>query len=160
MLAFLTLPSRPIRVIISRVSSKGSAYCEAGDKVKIKCIGSYKLDSNTSGSLQIFYNNNLKAKYARLRVYKGLDSITKKPKFDYVKVSITSEIQDLLKTKISYDQSRVGQSLAKTNIEQNFKNQGLNENQGGRRLVWFRTLAFQANDPGFKSRRPHHYPNF
>ncbi len=25
----------------------------------------------------------------------------------------------------------------------------------GRRLVWFRTLAFQANDPGFKSRRPH-----
>src|SRR4030066_2220875 len=28
----------------------------------------------------------------------------------------------------------------------------------GRRLVWFRTLAFQANDPGFKSRRPHHNP--
>jgi hypothetical protein len=27
--------------------------------------------------------------------------------------------------------------------------------QSGRRLVWFRTLAFQANDPGFKSRRPH-----
>ena len=27
---------------------------------------------------------------------------------------------------------------------------------GGRRLIWFRTLAFQANDPGFKSRRPHH----
>ena len=25
----------------------------------------------------------------------------------------------------------------------------------GCRLVWFRTLAFQANDPGFKSRRPH-----
>jgi hypothetical protein len=30
---------------------------------------------------------------------------------------------------------------------------GLNER--GRRLVWFRTLAFQANDPGFESRRPH-----
>ena len=29
------------------------------------------------------------------------------------------------------------------------------QNTGGRRLVWFRTLAFQANDPGFKSRRPH-----
>jgi hypothetical protein len=28
--------------------------------------------------------------------------------------------------------------------------------KGGCRLVWFRTLAFQANDPGFKSRRPHH----
>ena len=28
--------------------------------------------------------------------------------------------------------------------------------EGGCRLVWFRTLAFQANDPGFKSRRPHH----
>ena len=27
--------------------------------------------------------------------------------------------------------------------------------QRGRRLVWFRTLAFQANDPGFESRRPH-----
>src|SRR3972149_11598496 len=33
-------------------------------------------------------------------------------------------------------------------------NYGLNVR--GRRLVWFRTLAFQANDPGFKSRRPHH----
>ena len=30
--------------------------------------------------------------------------------------------------------------------------------KGGCRLVWFRTLAFQANDPGFKSRRPHHNP--
>ena len=29
------------------------------------------------------------------------------------------------------------------------------QNICGRRLVWFRTLAFQANDPGFKSRRPH-----
>ena len=29
------------------------------------------------------------------------------------------------------------------------------QNTCGRRLVWFRTLAFQANDPGFKSRRPH-----
>jgi hypothetical protein len=29
------------------------------------------------------------------------------------------------------------------------------KSMGGRRLVWFRTLAFQANDPGFKSRRPH-----
>ena len=25
----------------------------------------------------------------------------------------------------------------------------------GRRLVWFRTQAFQACDPGFESRRPH-----
>jgi hypothetical protein len=30
----------------------------------------------------------------------------------------------------------------------------------GRRLVWFRTLAFQANDPGFKSRRPHQSLHF
>jgi hypothetical protein len=30
------------------------------------------------------------------------------------------------------------------------------QSKGGRRLVWFRTLAFQASDPGFKSRRPHH----
>ena len=34
------------------------------------------------------------------------------------------------------------------------------QNMCGRRLVWFRTLAFQANDPGFKSRRPHQtYPS-
>jgi hypothetical protein len=31
------------------------------------------------------------------------------------------------------------------------------QNECGRRLVWFRTLAFQANDPGFKSRRPHQF---
>ena len=27
----------------------------------------------------------------------------------------------------------------------------IQQHKGGRRLVWFRTLAFQANDPGFKS---------
>ena len=41
----------------------------------------------------------------------------------------------------------------------NLKSSIINENtsniEGGCRLVWFRTLAFQANDPGFKSRRPH-----
>ena len=30
------------------------------------------------------------------------------------------------------------------------------KSKSGRRLVWFRTQAFQACDPGFKSRRPHH----
>jgi hypothetical protein len=43
-----------------------------------------------------------------------------------------------------------------TNIEPKQAHNGSNtENKGGCRLVWFRTLAFQANDPGFKSRRPH-----
>ena len=36
------------------------------------------------------------------------------------------------------------------------KNSLIQQNMSGCRLVWFRTLAFQANDPGFKSRRPHH----
>ena len=44
----------------------------------------------------------------------------------------------------------------------NLKSSIINENtsniEGGCRLVWFRTLAFQANDPGFKSRRPHLNP--
>ena len=35
------------------------------------------------------------------------------------------------------------------------KNSLNKQNMSGCRLVWFRTLAFQANDPGFKSRRPH-----
>ena len=40
------------------------------------------------------------------------------------------------------------------------KNSLIQQNKGGCRLVWFRTLAFQANDPGFKSRRPHHFSNY
>jgi hypothetical protein len=95
--------------------------------MKIKCIGSYRLDSNTSGLLQIFYNNSLEVKYARLRVYKGLDSNTKKPKFDYVKVSVTPEIQELLKAKTSDDQKPVGHDKSKLYIEQNSQNQGLNK---------------------------------
>ena len=41
------------------------------------------------------------------------------------------------------------------NLKLSLDNGNTHKIECGRRLVWFRTLAFQANDPGFKSRRPH-----
>ena len=52
---------------------------------------------------------------------------------------------------------QLGQSQTEKQHDLNKPENCLNQqNACGRRLVWFRTLAFQANDPGFKSRRPHH----
>ena len=51
---------------------------------------------------------------------------------------------------------QLGQSQTEKQHDLNKPENCLNQqNTCGRRLVWFRTLAFQANDPGFKSRRPH-----
>ena len=52
---------------------------------------------------------------------------------------------------------QIGQSQNKKEHDLTKPEVSLNQqNRSGCRLVWFRTLAFQANDPGFKSRRPHH----
>jgi hypothetical protein len=52
---------------------------------------------------------------------------------------------------------QIGQSQNEKEHDQSKPEKSLvQQNRSGCRLVWFRTLAFQANDPGFKSRRPHH----
>jgi hypothetical protein len=78
------------------------------------------------------------------------------------KLNCLESLKTLLKTQgISLTtekatRGQIGQSQNKEAYDLNKPENSLNQqNICGRRLVWFRTLAFQANDPGFKSRRPH-----
>jgi hypothetical protein len=80
------------------------------------------------------------------------------------KVEGVEALKTLLKSQdisLSIDRAEVGQQgQGQTDKNHDLKNSASSLNQqkmGGCRLVWFRTLAFQANDPGFKSRRPHFY---
>jgi hypothetical protein len=106
-------------------------------------------------------------KYARTRHYLHLDKDSKKPQFTYCK------LEDLEALKTLITQQGISLSVAKAESGQIGQGQiekihdlelqdssPTQQNMCGRRLVWFRTLAFQANDPGFKSRRPHQtYPS-
>jgi hypothetical protein len=80
------------------------------------------------------------------------------------KVEGVEALKTLLKSQdisLSIDRAEVGQQgqgqTVKNHDLENSASSLNQQNQGGCRLVWFRTLAFQANDPGFKSRRPHFY---
>ena len=87
-----------------------------------------------------------------------------KPKFAYCNQSIAyaqtqlDNSQKLLINTAASKEIAIGEKpspdqLGQTNGQPETSSNS--QNMGGRRLVWFRTLAFQANDPGFKSRRPH-----
>jgi hypothetical protein len=81
-----------------------------------------------------------------------------KPQFEHHPQSMDS-LKTLLKTQginLSVEKATRGQIGQENNGDLLKPENSLNQqNKGGCRLVWFRTLAFQANDPGFKSRRPH-----
>ena len=90
------------------------------------------------------------------------DRVSHKPQCTYCKIEDLESLKTLLKTQgISLNTEKVisgqiGQSENKQMHDLLKPEKGLSQqNTGGRRLVWFRTLAFQANDHGFKSRRPH-----
>jgi hypothetical protein len=104
-------------------------------------------------------------RYARARHYTG--QFNGKPKFEYHRQSVqwiesqTSKdsIGDQLTTINGQSSLSNGQNTnqkACNNLKSSLVNGNTSNIKGGRRLVWFRTLAFQAHDPGFKSRRPHH----
>ncbi len=133
--------------------------------MKIKCLRLECPLCKKVGLAQIFYNKQESIRYARIRHFSHTDAVTHKPQFTYCKVDDLGFLKDLLKTqginltteKVSSGQ--LGQMQSKEIFD--LKNHGDASVQGnscGCRLVWFRTLAFQANDPGFKSRRPHHIP--
>ena len=127
--------------------------------MKIKCLRFPCEVCTKLASGQIFCNKSDVTKYARARHYTGI--LNGKPQFMYHRQSIEA-LKDLLKSQnISLDTEKavdgqVGQT--KNDDLNNHKNSLNQQSKGGCRLVWFRTLAFQANDPGFKSRRPHHNP--
>ena len=114
------------------------------------------------GLAQIFFNKAGSIRYARIRHYSHNDAISHKPQFTYCKVEDLESLKTLLKSQdisLSIEKAesgQIGQSQNKKEYDLNSPNNSLvQQNKSGRRLVWFRTLAFQANDPGFKSRRPH-----
>jgi hypothetical protein len=125
--------------------------------MKIKCVRFPCEVCSKVASIQVFYNKSGDIKYSRARHYTG--TLNDKPQFEYHPQSIES-LKTLLKTQsisLTTEKATSGQ-MGQENIGDLLKPENsLNQqNICGRRLVWFRTLAFQANDPGFKSRRPHH----
>ncbi len=106
--------------------------------------------------IQLFFRSNGELAYGRARHYIGKKD--GKPQFQYHPQSMES-LKDLLKTQpisLTTEKAKDGQVGHKKNGDQLKPQNSLVQGKAcGCRLVWFRTLAFQANDPGFKSRRPH-----
>jgi hypothetical protein len=128
--------------------------------MKIKCYRFPCEVCSKLASIQVFYNKSGDIKYSRSRHYIG--SLNGKPQFEYHPQNIDS-LKTLLKTQginLSVEKAasgQLGQNQTQKQHDLIKTESGLvQQNRGGCRLVWFRTLAFQANDPGFKSRRPHH----
>ena len=131
--------------------------------MKIKCVKLVCSQCQKEGLAQLFLNNAGTIKYARVRHYSHNDAATHKPQFTYCKIENLEPLKTLLKTQDinlpneKADSGQVGQSQNRKEHDLTKpKNSLIQQNMSGCRLVWFRTLAFQANDPGFKSRRPHH----
>ena len=86
--------------------------------------------------------------------------VNDKPQFEYHPQSM-GVLKDLLKSQnisLTTEKAIVGQvGQTKNDDLIKPKDSFVQQDKGGCRLVWFRTLAFQANDPGFKSRRPHQF---
>ena len=114
------------------------------------------------------YLQQLGKNYHRVRHYEGRGDNGKGKLFyhqqskDWVETQLKNKDSnnDQLNTKVGQS-STFGVQNASQDACNNLKLSPVNGNTRnivcGRRLVWFRTLAFQANDPGFKSRRPHHF---
>jgi hypothetical protein len=128
--------------------------------MKYKCVNSQCQVCGKVSLIQLFFGSTGELSYGRARHYIGKKY--GKPQFTY-HVQSMETLKDLLKSQdISLDTEKavsghIGQVGSKKVPDlENPKDSLVQQNKGGRRLVWFRTLAFQANDPGFKSRRPHH----
>jgi hypothetical protein len=129
--------------------------------MKIKCVKAGCPICKLNGPIQLFLNRNGEVKYARTRHYSHIDKVSKKLQFTYCKLNL-EELKTLLNSQgVSLsigkaDSGQIGQGRIEKIHDLELKDSSLvQQNMCGRRLVWFRTLAFQANDPGFKSRRPH-----
>ena len=130
--------------------------------MKIKCV---KLDCpqcKKKGLAQLFLNKAGSIRYGRVRHYSHNDAVSHKPQFTYCKIDDLESLKTLLKTQginLSVEKAESGQLGQNQNTKDHDllkpENSLIQQNRSGCRLVWFRTLAFQANDPGFKSRRPH-----
>jgi hypothetical protein len=128
---------------------------------KIKCVKLECPQCHNMGLTQLFLRKDSTVRYARVRHYQKRDSTTKKPQFTYCKIEDLQALITLLKSQgislsVGKADGALGQSQNGNMHDLELQDSSpIQKNSCGRRLVWFRTLAFQANDPGFESRRPH-----
>ena len=128
---------------------------------RIKCISKIQCHiCGVSALCQVFLRKDGSIRYARFRHYTG--SKNGKPCFEYHAVTDLEALKTLLNSQgVSLsigkaERGQLGQNQSENIHDLALQNSSLKpQNMCGRRLVWFRTLAFQANDPGFESRRPH-----
>jgi hypothetical protein len=127
--------------------------------MKDKCVNSVCQVYGKDSLIRLFFRSNSELSYGRAKHYIGKRD--GKPQFEY-HTQPMEVLKDLLKTQsisLTTEKATDGQVGHKDNSDLLKPENSLNQqNACGRRLVWFRTLAFQANDHGFKSRRPHHNP--
>lgn len=149
---FLLMVIKQLFQLFSQLQVEG--ICMKYSYVRSKCQVCGK-----DSLIQLFFRGNGEFSYGRARHYLGQKE--GKPQFKYHPQSMDS-LKDLLKSQnITLDTEKaisgqIGQVESKEVHDLKSHEKSLNQqNVCGRRLVWFRTLAFQANDPGFKSRRPH-----
>ena len=145
------------------VSSKGLSLRWLGGERsmgKIKCISKIQCPScGLSALCQVFLRKDGSIRYARFRHYTG--SKNGKPCFEYHAVTDLEALKTLLKSQsislsIGKADGSLGQNQSGNMHDLELKDSSpVQQNACGRRLVWFRTQAFQACDPGFESRRPH-----
>ena len=90
--------------------------------------------------------------FYRVRHYTHLDATTKRPQFEYHRISTEYALQQMrLAKSVTTTDHLMVKSIDLNNSDKAIKDEI--EMRSSSSLV--RTLAFQASDPGFESRRPH-----
>jgi hypothetical protein len=80
--------------------------------MKIKCIKAECPICKTTGSIQLFMNNNLEVRYARTRHYSHQDKVSKKPQFTYCRIENLLSLKTLLpqqSTSLNTEKTTAGQ---------------------------------------------------
>jgi len=113
--------------------------------MKYKCVKSKCQVCGKVSLIQLFFRSNGQLSYGRARHYLGQRE--GKPQFEYHPQSMET-LKDLLKTQtisLTTEKAKDGQVGQAENSDLIKPENSLNQQKAcGRRLVWFRTLAFQA----------------
>ena len=95
--------------------------------MKIKCVKAECPICKASGSIQLFFNNNLELRYARTRHYSHLDKDSHKPQFTYCKLEDLEALKTLLLNKgIQLSTSKADSGQLGQTSKRNIRDQKLN----------------------------------
>jgi hypothetical protein len=88
--------------------------------VKYKCVKMKCPECKTTGTIQLFMNNNREIRYARTRHYSHTNKESRKPQFTYCKIEDLVALKTLLLNKgiqFSTDRAKLGQAGQWVNFE-------------------------------------------